>query len=331
MNNEHNEEPLDNERVKKKLTEILQYHSNRFTNGQIKFLRQCINNGDFEKFNAKLEKYLALQASESINSINSLGAFINGAEDFKTNNKADNRKEISFLNTIINSGNKRNSEILSANKILLKEKNSLEKILLDVNAKNEQLLLKIKSLEVSNEELTSKIQQERIDDKIPGYVDHVKSELSSDDTHFIGMSKTWAKWGGAFGILAVAASFSSLYLKIDFTQVKGFELFYLFTRGLIGISILSWLSYICFSSSKKYTHESIRRKDRRHALMFGQVFLQIYGSTATKEDAIEVFKDWNMSGGSAFSDQTEQPLGLASLIQAGKDKLVSSSPNKTED
>ncbi|APW90867.1 hypothetical protein AWN63_17930 [Klebsiella variicola] len=57
--------------------------------------------------------------------------------------------------------------------------------------------------------------------------------------------------------------------------------------------------------------------------MFGQVFLQIYGSTATKEDAVNVFKDWNMSGDSAFSDQTEQPPGVQSIISTLKENLIS--------
>ncbi|HBB5094259.1 TPA: hypothetical protein KBP43_000590 [Escherichia coli] len=57
--------------------------------------------------------------------------------------------------------------------------------------------------------------------------------------------------------------------------------------------------------------------------MFGQVFLQIYGSTATKEDAVNVFKDWNMSGDSAFSDQTEHPPGIQSIISSLKDSLTS--------
>ncbi|TNP60755.1 hypothetical protein FIB39_22935, partial [Escherichia coli] len=109
------------------------------------------------------------------------------------------------------------------------------------------------------------------------------------------------------------------------------QLIYIFTRGLVGIAILSWLSYICLSNSKKYTHESIRRKDRRHALMFGQVFLQIYGSTATKEDAIEVFKDWNISGDSAFSGQTEQPPSFASFVNTIKDKVKVTGSDKETD
>ncbi|MHA6634060.1 hypothetical protein ACX3OY_09730 [Citrobacter farmeri] len=186
----------------------------------------------------------------------------------------------------------------------------------------------INQLIYQNKELQSRVHQKLIDEKIPGYVDSVKSELSSDDNHFIFMSKIWAGFGGLFGIAAVVASLYSLSSNINFENLKGFELFYSFTRGLLGISILSWLSYICLSNSKKYTHESIRRKDRRHALMFGQVFLQIYGSTATKEDAILVFKDWNMSGDSAFSDHTNEPPGITSLFEAAKEKMKSSITEK---
>ncbi|HAS0824840.1 TPA: hypothetical protein I3317_004691 [Enterobacter cloacae subsp. cloacae] len=57
--------------------------------------------------------------------------------------------------------------------------------------------------------------------------------------------------------------------------------------------------------------------------MFGQVYLQIYGTTASKEDAILVFKDWNMSGDSAFSGQTEQPPNSLSFISNAKEKLKS--------
>ncbi|HCM9225247.1 TPA: hypothetical protein N5N97_001412 [Enterobacter bugandensis] len=62
--------------------------------------------------------------------------------------------------------------------------------------------------------------------------------------------------------------------------------------------------------------------------MFGQVFLQIYGSTATKEDAVLVFKDWNMSGDSAFSDHTDQPPGITTLFETAKEKLKSSLADK---
>ncbi|HAW0184648.1 TPA: hypothetical protein JLI40_001874 [Escherichia coli] len=54
--------------------------------------------------------------------------------------------------------------------------------------------------------------------------------------------------------------------------------------------------------------------------MFGEVFLQIYGSTATKQDAIDVFKDWNMSANSAFADKTQPPPNLFNILGTLADK-----------
>lgn len=182
---------------------------------------------------------------------------------------------------------------------------------------------KIKQLTSRVEELSGKVQQNRIDEKIPSYVEGVKDKLKLDDKHFILMSYIWSGFGILFAIGAIIASFITFFLKIDFKELETINLIYVFTRGLLGITLLSWLAYFCLNNSKKYTHESIRRKDRQHALMFGQVFLQIYGSTATKEDAVNVFKDWNMSGDSAFSDQTEHPPGIQSIISSLKDSLTS--------
>lgn len=182
---------------------------------------------------------------------------------------------------------------------------------------------KIKQLTSRVDELSGKVQQNRIDEKIPSYVEGVKDKLKLDDKHFILMSYLWAGAGIFFAIGAIVASFVTFFMKIDFKELESINLIYIFTRGLLGITLLSWLAYFCLNNAKKYTHESIRRKDRQHALMFGQVFLQIYGSTATKEDAVNVFKDWNMSGDSAFSDQTEHPPGFQSMLTTLKDSLSS--------
>ena len=210
----------------------------------------------------------------------------------------------------------------------------LEHYTQDINRKNaiiEKNVKQVNSLISENKELRSQVQQQRIDEKIPTYVNDVKSDLASDDKHFILMSIIWSIAGVFFGFLAVVSAFFTLYMNLDLKNLTNLQLIYIFTRGLVGIAILSWLSYICLSNSKKYTHESIRRKDRRHALMFGQVFLQIYGSTATKEDAIEVFKDWNISGDSAFSGQTEQPPSFASFVNTIKDKVKVTGSDKETD
>ncbi|AWZ72016.1 hypothetical protein [Escherichia coli] len=308
----------------KDLYNILNENLHKFNENERAYLFDLLKKGELDKFR---EYYWKLAQQEKMNYSDKAGdIFIN------ENNKIDELiKEQKHLREIMRSYTKRLLEAEESKATLHLRNENLEKLNSEKEAIIEQAVSRIKQLEASNSELQSRVQQERIDEKIPGYVDSVKSELSSDDLYFIKMSQVWAFTGCIFGLLAVCASFYTLYATIDFNNVKGFELFYFFTRGLIGISILSWLAYICLGNSKKYTHESILRKDRRHALMFGQVFLQIYGSTSTKEDAVLVFKDWNMSGNSAFSDKTELPPGIQSLWDSTKEKLKPSTAEKAQE
>lgn len=194
---------------------------------------------------------------------------------------------------------------------------------IDISNSLKSLIAENAELQKNNSELQSQIQQNRIDEKVPDYVKGVKKKLQQDDTDFTAMSYNWAIAGIIIALLAIIAAFVTFFIKIDIKDTTLTELFYYFSRGLLGVALLSWLSFFCLSNSKKYTHEAIIRKDRQHALMFGEVFLQIYGSTATKEDAINVFKDWNMSANSAFSDQTEQPPGVQSILSSLKENFSS--------
>ncbi|MFV9327249.1 hypothetical protein [Citrobacter europaeus] len=303
--------------------DILNDKSNRFNANERSYLTDLLKKGDLDKFREYYWEFIKQEKMHRNNKSDEF--FIN-----ENNNINDLLKEQKHLRERMRSYVKRLSDVEEANSTLLLRNENLENLNIEKEAILEQAVSRIKQLEASNSELQSRVQQERIDEKIPGYVDSVKNELSSDDLYFIKMSQVWAFFGCIFGLLAVCASFYTLYTTIDFNNLKGFELIYFFTRGLIGISILSWLAYICLGNSKKYTHESILRKDRRHALMFGQVFLQIYGSTSTKEDAVLVFKDWNMSGNSAFSDKTELPPGIQSLWDSAKEKLKPSTPEKSQ-
>ncbi|EQA6240990.1 TPA: hypothetical protein ACOEHO_002528 [Enterobacter ludwigii] len=179
-----------------------------------------------------------------------------------------------------------------------------------------------------NQELLSKFQQKKIDEKVPEYVQGVKEKLQQDDKDFTEMSYNWAIAGVIFALAAIISAFMTFFFKIEIKDTTLTELLYYYTRGLLGVALLSWLSYFCLNNSKKYTHEAIIRKDRQHALMFGEVFLQIYGSTATKQDAIDVFKDWNMSANSAFSDKTQQPPSLFNILGSVLEKKPAANDDK---
>ncbi|WOZ76065.1 hypothetical protein [Kosakonia sacchari] len=215
---------------------------------------------------------------------------------------------------------------------------SLEKDFIIASKKIEELSSQIKEKEAANVELwkqnhnlQSKIQQNKIDEKVPEYVKGVKAKLQQDDKDFTKMSLVWAISGIVFALFAIIAAFLTFFFKLDIKGTTLTELFYYYTRGLLGVALLSWLSYFCLTNSKKYTHEAIIRKDRQHALMFGEVFLQIYGSTATKQDAIDVFKDWNMSANSAFADKTQQPPSLFNMLGSLLNKKSAANDDKVSE
>lgn len=321
--NQSNSSFSSDEYKKKEATDLLNNNIEYLSKIEYDFLLNLINTRDYKSFRENIWHFFQQRKKQNDvgeNNINSNDSVSHKVDKYKIHTLT---KEINIIQKSLSEYMSRLTEVEEANSILTLRNKTLENAFNEKDTQINESNKKIKTLEGINADLLSKVQQERIDEKIPNYVSNVKSELGSDDAHFIKMSIIWAMAGVCFGIAAVSMSLYTLFLKIDFININASELFYIFSRGLIGITILSWLSFICLGNSKKYTHESIRRKDRRHALMFGQVYLQIYGTTASKEDAILVFKDWNMSGDSAFSGQTEQPPNALSFISNAKEKLKS--------
>lgn len=172
------------------------------------------------------------------------------------------------------------------------------------------------------EKLTSELQQKRIEDKIPEYVLDVSKKLDDDDNLFMDKSQRWSRTGIIISLFSTVIALYTFQTGIDLLSPNpnlGYiALIFVFFRGFLAIGILSWVAYLCFNMSSSYIHESILRKDRQHALSFGRLFLQIYGDTATKDDAIEVFKDWNRSGDSAFSKKNSSPPNLLKIVDLFK-------------
>lgn len=110
--------------------------------------------------------------------------------------------------------------------IQLEERNSiltlqLEHYTQDLNRKNaiiEKNVKQVNSLISENKELRSQVQQQRIDEKIPTYVNDVKSDLASDDKHFILMSIIWSIAGVFFGFLAVISAFFYIIHELRFKK-----------------------------------------------------------------------------------------------------------------
>lgn len=183
---------------------------------------------------------------------------------------------------------------------------------------SETLGIENEELRKENKELKELSQQKRIDGKIPGYVKEVSAKLDLDDKSFAKLANKWSIAGFTAASAAVfAAFFTFAEGSVLLANAKVYDeiaLLYVFFRGVLGVGLLSWLANVCFSTSRNYTHESIRRKDRQHALNFGRLYLQIYGASAQKEEMLNVFKDWNMAGDSSFSKEGAAPPSMMEMI-----------------
>lgn len=270
-----------------------------------------VNAIDNEKYNSiKNGKYTSLKERDNLLKKEQIKYWSNKKNEFKEKN-IDLISEINNKDKII-------EQIKHENNIILTRIATFE-------SERKNFISKLNSLSKENNELKHKIQQKRIDEKIPEYVEDVSEKLDDADFFFTKMSKYWSTAGIFLAMLAVIAAFCTFIYGLeaisDIKNLTPTAIAYTFIRGGIGIALLSWISYISFSNARNYTHESILRKDRQHALTFGRLFLQIYGSTATKEDAITVFKDWNMSGDTAFSSKSKTPPNPLSSLNSLKNSI----------
>ncbi|XYK67803.1 hypothetical protein ACSJL4_001603 [Serratia nematodiphila] len=237
----------------------------------------------------------------------------------------ENRKQnfiISKLKNELKSAKNDNDKIQSS---LNSYRSKYRQEQIELSKKNEEIESINKEYQILKTEydkLASERQQKRIENKIPEYVKDVSNKLDSDDNLFMKKSQRWSRSGIFISLLATVialytfkAGFEALIASPNLGYIA---ILFVFFRGILAIGILSWVAFICFNMSSSYIHESILRKDRQHALSFGRLFLQIYGDTATKNDAIEVFKDWNRSGDSAFSKRHISPPNIFKLAEAFK-------------
>jgi hypothetical protein len=232
-------------------------------------------------------------------------------------------KEVNALNQTIESQSVRLAKKRMDIQQLTDRAQLLEKAALrykTLQESSETLVIENEELRKENKELKELSQQKRIDGKIPGYVKEVSAKLDLDDKSFARLSNKWSVAGFTAASAAVFAAFYTFaegtVLLANAKVYDEIALLYVFFRGVLGVGLLSWLANVCFSTSRNYTHESIRRKDRQHALNFGRLYLQIYGASAQKEEMLNVFKDWNMAGDSSFSKEGIAPPSMMEMIDS---------------
>ncbi|AFK56178.1 hypothetical protein [Tistrella mobilis] len=159
-----------------------------------------------------------------------------------------------------------------------------------------------------NEEISNKLRERSSD-----YVKDTVDELRDREKMLVAWSKIWNFIGvlslfvGIFCIYFVGEQMIRLINSVQDITANFMVLSALKSLLVIGISGTS--SGYAFSLGGKHMHEALKIADRIHAIRFGGMYIQIYGSISKWEETKDAFSDWNVSAPTAFYNmQTEDGI-----------------------
>lgn len=96
-----------------------------------------------------------------------------------------------------------------------------------------------------------------------------------------------------FGVVGLAVSNAGQ--QLDWAHVVFFTF-----KGLVLIGLFIALAKYCFVYSQAFMHEALKSTERKHAINFGQFYLESYGANADWTQIKEAFEHWNISPSSSF-------------------------------
>lgn len=161
------------------------------------------------------------------------------------------------------------------------------------------------------------------------YVTETKNDLERREKWFSRIAISCSIAGLIFLIIGVIIGYSIYNDNKDlFNSAQGhfWELIVSMTlKGAIIIVLLISASRYCFNLGKTYMNESLKNSDRRHALGFGEIYLERFGAQITQNDFREAFRDWNYNSKSSFLDLSSKDFDPELLSNLAK---VAESINK---
>lgn len=176
------------------------------------------------------------------------------------------------------------------------------------------------------EEANKKSVQERIEKKVPEYVTSAVEVLKASEEFYRHKASQWSNQGTLVLIAAIAATVAialyggGFFAKTD-KELGWPMLMFISFKGLIVLGVLSLWAKHAFSVSNSYIHEAIKRSDRAHAINFGKLYLEIYGSTVERKELLDIFENWNIATESAFSKATPSefdPKAFEKFVEVAK-------------
>ncbi|MDO6515319.1 hypothetical protein [Neptuniibacter sp. 2_MG-2023] len=162
------------------------------------------------------------------------------------------------------------------------------------------------SIRVLQEEHQKQV-QEKIELKVPEFVESAVAALKEKEKSFSDKAANWNSHGSISLGLAIASAIGALiYGGFEFNSaakenIDWFFFSFLLIKGLIVVSLFGAFAKHAYNIGNAYMHESLKRSDRMHAINFGKLYLEVYGNEVSQNDMKSIFENWNMNSDSAFT------------------------------
>lgn len=164
----------------------------------------------------------------------------------------------------------------------------------------------------------NKENRERLERTSKNYVEKALGSLQLQETKFHKSSENWSSIGaGALIVGLVFFACVTLSSLSTLPSVVTWELIvFSLAKGLIALTLLGALARYAFLLSNSYVREALKNADRRHAINFGNFYLESYGAAADWSQVKEAFEHWNINGANSFSQSEEKLIDAESTGKA---------------
>lgn len=144
---------------------------------------------------------------------------------------------------------------------------------------------------------------EKINTSIVQYIKPIIDDLNNRENKLKKQADFWYKVGYfslVVGILsAVIIILADIFISTDFDWNRTV---YLGIKAAVLLILLLAISKYAFSLAKSYMNESLKNADRRHAISFGEFYINVFENSIDSKDFKEIFENWNLKTDSSFSN-----------------------------
>lgn len=157
-------------------------------------------------------------------------------------------------------------------------------------------------LSASKEEL--KEERARVEAKASSFMSEAMTSLNAREEKFSKKASWWYGLGYTSLLIGVVISACFAFISVKSDTDGDWAIAVVWgIKSILMLGLLVALSKYAFTLGKSHMTEALKNADRKHAISFGNFFMEAFAESIKPEDVKEVFQDWNMADGNSGFDK----------------------------